>query len=134
MPKIQAINSMSVHTGEARWEVQAFMLYCGRDIHVTFAGGQKPHIGAVALAVPRASLEDPTKLSASASVLCVTGHKEDQLARDTALELAIVSESVATVTVGLHIDQANVSDLEKLLENFNQAVSKIVALIKQKKS
>lgn len=125
MTNADIINCISIQAGEDRWRVQGAMLICGRDIHITFAGGEVPHIGAAALAVPRNSLADPGKISSSASVLCVIGHKDDQLARDTALDLAAAFETTVSVTVGLHIDHADTRDIKLLLTNFREVVSKM---------
>jgi hypothetical protein len=113
-------------TGESRWIVNAVSLICGKDMHVSFTGGEKPHIGATALAIPRKSLSDPEKVSASVSVLCVTGHKDDQLAREAALKIASALDLVVSVTVGLHMENANTNDIKKITDNFYQAVEKII--------
>ncbi|MGI6776707.1 MAG: hypothetical protein ACOX7R_01360 [Acetivibrionales bacterium] len=113
-------------TGEGKWMVHAVPLPCGKDMHVSFTGGEKPHIGATALAIPRRSLSDPGKVSASVSVLCVTGHKDDQLAREAALKIASALDCVVSVTVGLHIENADCNDIEKITDNFYHAIRKII--------
>ena len=71
-------------------EITMTAMPCGRDYSITLSGGDVPHIGATALAVPRESLDQSKglngekKKSSSASVICVTGHKEDELARRVA--------------------------------------------------
>lgn len=121
----EEVKSITMSYGEGQYKIHAIMLYCGMDIHVTFAGGELPHIGAVALAIPRKSLDGSDKTSATASVLCVVGHKEDQLARDTAIEFAAIKKSIVTVSVGLHVNNAGIKDIELLLENFNTLKDKI---------
>ena len=111
-------------TGNYQVEVAAFL--CGMDVVVVIAGGTRYHVGAVALAEPRPSLADPSRISASASVLCVTGHKEDELARDTALKLASSLNRRVAVTAGIHIDEATADELQQLNRNCQQALDKIV--------
>ena len=110
-------------TGNYQVEVAAFL--CGVDVVVVIAGGTRYHVGAVALAEPRPSLADPSRLSASASVLCVTGHKEDELARDTALKLASSLNRRVTVTAGIHIDEASAAEVQQLTQNCQQALEKL---------
>jgi hypothetical protein len=51
------------------------------------------------------------------SLLCVTGHKEDELARAAAHELATEFACRVNVTVGLHVDHATSDDIALLFEN-----------------
>ncbi|MGL4335558.1 MAG: hypothetical protein ACRCST_01605, partial [Turicibacter sp.] len=53
----------------------------GNDLNVCIFGGDTPHIGAVALGVARSSLKNPEVFSSTVSVLAITGHKEDELAK-----------------------------------------------------
>lgn len=119
------MRSMSVSHGEAPHRVEAAIVFCGPDISVCFGGGEAHHIGAVALSIPRPSLADSSMPSASASVLCVTGHKEDQLARAAALELATLFGCRVNVTVGLHVDGATADDIRLLDENYGAVLSEV---------
>ena len=98
--------------------IKSSAVVCGRDINVCFGGGDTFHIGASALAVPRPSLADPAVVSASASVICVTGHKEDEAARQAALRLASKFNTKVNVTCGLHIDNATKNDIDLLYKNY----------------
>lgn len=112
------MKSFTLSNGEAPHRVEATVVFCGSDLSVSIGGGEAPHIGAVALGIPRPSLADSTIMSASASVLCVTGHKEDDLARSAALELATTFGTRVAVTVGIHIDDADAEDFRLLDENY----------------
>ena len=96
----------------------------GNDFNISIFGGNKPHIGAAALAVPRRSLAEPEKISASVSNITVTGHKEDELARRAAAMLAARFNCVVCVACGIHIDaaeKAQISLIEQLtLEAINE--------------
>jgi len=119
------MRSVSIGNGAGRHRVEAVIAFCGPDISVSFGGGESPHIGAVALGIPRQSLADASKPSASASVLCVTGHKEDELARSAALELATLFACRVTVTAGLHIDDATAEDITLLDENYGAVLFEV---------
>jgi len=90
--------------------------YLGDDLQVVIWGGERPHVGAVAVAEPRVSRSDPKRTSASSSVICLSGHKEDELARDAALRLAIVSHAAVAVTAGLHWDQLEADNIKDILQ------------------
>ncbi|MDW6004999.1 prenylated flavin chaperone LpdD [Vibrio mangrovi] len=102
----------------------------GRDLAVTIHGGDKSHIGATALAQPRASLQDASKVSASTSVLCVLGHKEDLLAHRTAQVLASALNCVVSVNCGIHIDNAGAEHLSMVPDVVNTLTHQLVDLLK----
>lgn len=88
--------------------------WLGSDLHVTLTGGDRPHIGAVALAQPRPSLCDAENISASCSVLTLCGHKEDELARHLALALAATLNTVVCVTCGIHLDAITPDEIREV--------------------
>lgn len=93
---------------------------------VTIAGGERPHIGAVALAQPRPSLRDPHQRSATTSVLALVGHKDDEVARSMANQLAQASGRATTVIAGIHVDQATDEEIEQFRSLCRQAVERIL--------
>jgi len=107
------------------YKISATVTLCGIDVAVIIGGGEKPHIGAVGLASPRPSLQNKDVVSASVSVLCVLGHKDDLLARTAALRLASKFNVNAVVSVGLHLDNATAEDIEKLQTNFETIIFEI---------
>lgn len=117
---------LSYEAGDGIYRIEADVLICGRDISAAICGGDTPHIGAVALASPRMSLADKEKTSASASVICVTGHKEDELARAAALKLAARFSCQTTVVAGIHIDDATGDDIKVLWKNYEIVMDKIM--------
>lgn len=121
--------SIHLTSGEGSYRVEAMVVIDGRDLNVTIGGGTAYHIGAAALAVPRPSLDDPGLISASASVICVTGHKEDEMARSTALQLSARFNCIAAVNVGLHVDDANADDINCLIHNFNTLIQNIFSYL-----
>ena len=88
----------------------------GNDVCVAVFGGHKAHIGAVALAEPRPSLGDKRVTSATVSVLAVTGHKEDELARSVARDMASALNVRVSVSCGIHVDQASPTDIQHIVK------------------
>ena len=116
------MKATSFSSGEALLKVQGNLSLCGGDICLNIGGGTLPHIGAVAVAEPRPSLRMDGSNSASCSVLCILGHKDDVLAREAALRIATVTGSRTVVTVGMHIDCITLKQIEAVTNNVWQIV------------
>lgn len=119
------LKTKQLEIGRNLYKISATVTLCGTDVAVIIGGGEKPHIGAVGLASPRPSLKNATMASASASVICLLGHKEDTLAREAALFLASKFNANVLVSVGLHLDDATVEDIDKLKFNFDAIIVEV---------
>ena len=87
----------------------------GEDILLCVSGGTKPHIGCVVQAVPRLSLSGDGTQSATASVLNLTGHKDEFLCRKLA-EIVCSRLGVTVVcTGGFHLDGMTDGQIRELL-------------------
>lgn len=87
----------------------------GEDILLCVSGGTKPHIGCVVQAVPRLSLSGDGTRSATASVLNLTGHKDEFLCRKLA-EIVCSRLGVTVVcTGGFHLDGMTDGQIRELL-------------------
>ncbi len=87
----------------------------GEDILLCVSGGTKPHIGCVVQAVPRMSLSGDGTRSATASVLNLTGHKDEFLCRKLA-EIVCSRLGVTVVcTGGFHLDGMTAGQIRELL-------------------
>ena len=119
------MRQVSLQAGQYPHRVWGVATKVGADLVVIIGGGDAPHIGAVALATARPSLADPEQSSASASVLCVTGHKEDELARSHALRLSSRFRCQVCVSAGIHVDDATPNDLRTLVANANELMESL---------
>jgi hypothetical protein len=116
-----------VHTEEDEYNLSASVRLIGADVLVAIWGGEQPHIGAVAVAQPRPSLKDPELTSASASVICLVGHKEDELVKATAEILAATIETQVVVTAGIHWDNLSPEAIQQIIRHSEILVDKIMA-------
>jgi len=98
------METLRLTASRGRLDLELACVALGRDLMVALSGGTRPHIGAVALAQSRPSLEPGGGRSATASVLALLGHKEDELARELALDLAARLGATVTVACGIHLD------------------------------
>ena len=106
-----------VRTQGGEYDIEAHVRRIGPDILVAVWGGERPHIGAVSIAQPRPSLRDPSMTSSTASVLCLLGHKEGELAKGLAEKLAAALNTNVVVTAGIHWDDLNPADIRKIVKN-----------------
>ena len=118
-----------VGTGQGEYDVEAHVRSVGDDLLVAIWGGENPHIGAVAMAQPRPSLKDPKVTSATASVFCYVGHKEDDLAKHAAEKLAASFNARVVVTAGIHWDNLSEEGIQKVVRNSQILLDLIVERI-----
>ena len=119
----------TIHTNEGSYDLSASVRLIGADVLVAIWGGEKPHIGAVAVAQPRPSLKDPDVTSASASVICLVGHKEDELAKAAAEILAAALNTRVVVTAGIHWDNLDPQGIQRIIQNSEILVDMILTRI-----
>jgi hypothetical protein len=120
-------NQDGVHfaNDEDRYNLRASVRWIGGDLSVAIWGGERPHIGAVALAQPRPSLKDSGIMSATASVICVVGHKEDELVKEASEFLAAVLKTRVVVTAGIHWDNLDEEGIRAVKQNSQALVKRI---------
>ena len=94
----------------------------GDDIHITLRGGEKPHIGCVVLAVPRPSMEGNGTRSSTASVLNVTGHKDEILCRWLAEQMAARENAVTVCCGGFHMDHITKEQIREVKEAVEEII------------
>lgn len=107
----------TVKTDTGAYDLSASIRWIGPDLLVAIWGGEKPHIGAVAVAQPRPSLKDPEVTSATASVICNVGHKEDELVKAASEILSSVLKTQVVVTGGIHWDNLDEKGIRQIIQN-----------------
>ncbi len=122
--------SFDFDAGAGRHRIWGTAFLSHEGLTVNLVGGEVPHIGAVAVSIPRPSRADAGRRGASTSVITVAGHKEDELARPFAAELARALGRTTVVVAGVHIRRARPADLAKVFENAGRAVEAIIARVK----
>ncbi|BCV20048.1 hypothetical protein [Moorella sp. Hama-1] len=115
--------------GRGRCRVSCRVFVTGEGLIAHLLGGEKPHVGAVALGVPRPSLRGEGT-SATISVLTLTGHKDDEVARPAAATMAAACQAPVVVVAGIHLDGATPEEILKLQENTHRVVARAVKVVK----
>ncbi len=96
---------------QGRIKIKLEAIPMGEDMCIIVTGGDRPHLGAVALSAVRPSLADPHKLSATTSVLALLGHKDDEVARVIAHRLSSKLNRNIVVCCGIHVDEITEEEL-----------------------
>ncbi len=117
---------IAVRSAADDYVVKAEVVRVGDDVLVRIWGGEKPHIGAVAAALPRPSLADASRTSATTSVLAFPGHKEDLVARDAAKRLASALGNTVVVTAGIHWDDLSAEGIEAVQSHCGEIVTILI--------
>ena len=127
--------SFSTGAGRGSLRLSAEVRVIGVDILIAVWGGTHPHIGAVAVAVPRPSRVRDGKMSATASVYNFLGHKDDAVARLCAERIAAHRNRKAVCVAGIHIDALDMRCIKKILVNakeLSRRIEKKLADIRRK--
>ncbi len=120
----------NINTNEGKYDLFASVRLIGDDILVAIWGGEKPHIGAVAAAQPRPRLKDPNVISSTASVICYSGHREDELAKTAAETLAAALNTNVVVTAGIHWDDLSQEDIRRIDKNSEILLNSVLRKIR----
>jgi len=117
--------------GKGEHQIITFGVLTTNGLVVCVFGGQKPHIGAVAIGIPRPSLKNNRFISATTSVFTLVGHKDDEIAKPVALNFAKSLKLVTAAIVGLHIEKATQEDIAKLVANSSKASNQLLHKIQK---
>lgn len=98
----------------------------GNDILICLEGGTRPHIGCVVQAVPRPSLTGDGSSSATASVLNLTGHKDEYICRKLAEQVCSRLGIVTVCTGGFHINEMRKEQIKEVMEVAEQMAEEIL--------
>ena len=99
----------------------------GDDLQILLYGGSRPHIGCVVLASPRPSLRGGRQMSSTSSVINRSGHKDEQICRTVAEQVAATTGRTVVCSGGFHVDKIQKSQIQEVQEAVQQATQKLIA-------
>lgn len=100
----------------------------GEDACIILTGGDRPHLGAVAVGQPRPSLADPEKVSVTLSNITLLGHKDDILARRVAVGVTPKLAVNVVVCCGVHLDNILPEEITDILDLTDEMIEEIIKL------
>jgi hypothetical protein len=116
------MKKFSIQISKGQFKIHGSVQEVGQDILVSIWGGTRPHIGAVGMAIPRPSLKNQKKWSATSSNFTFVGHKEDTLVKKISEKLAARLRRNVVVTAGLHWEGVTSNEI-KTIQNLTQKLS-----------
>ncbi|HJX37174.1 MAG TPA: proteasome assembly chaperone 4 family protein [Anaerolineae bacterium] len=111
------MKKFELSTSGGKYPIHSLSILLGEDLLACLWGGTKPHIGAIALALPRPSINDPAITSCTASVLTMLGHKEDGVVKSVAQKLSARLNKNVVVTAGIHWDHLDETAIREIEDN-----------------
>ena len=107
--------------GEGRTKVNLSAHYMGNDL-VLCMYNDNAHIGAVAVGE-----YDHKEQRASTSVITRLGHKDDAIAQEIVHSIAKQTKGPVCAIVGIHIDSATESEINKILDNARALTNEFIS-------
>ena len=111
--------------GEFPYILEAVAVLCGKDISISVGGGEKYHIGAVAVALPADTSAANGQSPPQTDVICLKNHREDEIAKAAAIRFSRQFHCTVSVSVGIHIDNATADDILRLVNCFERLMDEI---------
>lgn len=105
----------AVTENEGPFRIEALVCCLGDDLLVVLYGGEE-HVGAIGMAQPRPSLQDPKRTSSTSSVFTYPGHKEDTLVKEMSEELSKKLKRKVVVVAGMHWDSLERYQIKNIQE------------------
>ena len=94
----------------------------GSGLAVFVRGGDKPHLGGVALASPGIEMHGRTLSKCDLWTITGPGHKDAELAQRIAKKICIASGEPVSVSLGIHVENATPEEIELICSNVDAGV------------
>lgn len=117
--------------GEGRYAISMAAVATMDGVSVIITGGERPHVGGLAMSVPRSRQVDDTKTRCDTWITPRPGHRDCEAA---AMVSRIICEEIgmtAAVTAGIHIENAAPEEIRILMENSREAARLLIKKIKE---
>ncbi len=128
--KVMKMRSIELASGDNdREKVELHAVQCGNDWTIIICGGEKEHVGAVALAMGNPIEGYELVHQPSVSQIVVPDHKDNVVATDVAFQIAGRLKCQVCVSVGIHIDEAKAVELVILQKNVEKLIKTFINCI-----
>jgi hypothetical protein len=114
---------------EGEYSIHSLSVLVGEDLLTCLWGGTSPHIGAVAVALPRPSGRDASTTSSTSSVLTLVGHKEDEVVKMVSEMLSARLNKNVVVTAGIHWDHLSQEAIPQIMGNCQWLAQQIAEIV-----
>ncbi|PKM80229.1 MAG: hypothetical protein CVU89_14685 [Firmicutes bacterium HGW-Firmicutes-14] len=111
---------IKVSYGEGRSRIDLVSVITSDGLSLTITGGEKPHVGGVAVSVPRKSLSSD-EISCDTWISPVPGHKDTEVAGPVSAMICRETGQTTAVVAGIHIANPGEHEIRQLVENSREA-------------
>lgn len=125
------VKKWELSTPEGEFPIHSLSVLVGEDLLTCLWGGTDPHIGAVAVALPRPSIADPQTTSSTSSVFTVLGHKEDAVVKLMSERLSSRLNKSVVVTAGIHWDHLDADGIARIMDNCRWLAEQIADIVER---
>jgi gallate decarboxylase subunit D len=130
MKKKSPKSVFKISAGSGNHKIAMTLVRADSGVVATILGGDRPHVGTVAIAIPRPSHKNPETISSTSSVMNLIGHKDEEIAKPISEKIAESLNLVAVVVAGVHIENADSNDIKSLLSNSMKCAEKAIAILR----
>ena len=121
------MDGFNVSTGEGRLRVTLDVIPTGGEGICAFLhGGDRSHVGGVALASPGREIHGERLSSCDLWQVTVPGHKDAEAAAVVARRLCKALGEPVSVTCGVHVDSASPDEITELMSSFGTLADEAV--------
>jgi len=120
------LHQVTVSEGKKKFRTDLLAIRTLEGLIILATGGEKPHVGAVAIAIPRPSLKDSGQTSVTLSSFTLVGHKDHVIANEIAETIAKEFNEVTVAIAGMHIENAEEKDIRQLVANSKKALENLI--------
>ena len=111
----------------SKYQIELQAIHCGADYSVIICGGERGHVGAVALGCNASGINGHENRGATVSVLVALGTRDAAVVRWASKYLATELKSNISVSAGIHVENSSGEDIQCLLENCKAACRQFIA-------
>jgi len=129
---INLVHVFSECVNDGKFTIESIVVQTTSGVNIYLGGGEEPHIGSVAISIPRKSLTGDGTISCSTSVFNLISHKDDALAVPLAEEVSKQLNKVVVVSAGVHIEEITAEGIIRIKKNLDIMKNLILKQLKVK--
>jgi len=111
--------------------VHASLQRIGADVLIALWGGTRPHIGALAVAVPHPDRAPELQRCSTVLQFSFPGHRDEAVARRVAERIAAALQCSVLVSAGIHVPDISPDGIETVLANTDALIAKIIPALRE---
>lgn len=124
---------LNITYGEGRYEISLRVQATADGLSGLLTGGEKPHVGGMAMSSPRTE-QGGGKIQCDTWITPRPGHRDAELAARVSRLICSATGQTTAITAGIHIGNAQKSEIALLVENSLAAARLFINKYKESRS